>query len=369
MTFYKQLANQAFSKSPVLPTVISSAEFSDNLSSSGKINSGSSSGYAYNSGQKCIVNTRSDAVTYLNEGFSSLNAYTVATAGTATIVQHANGLANGDPDIANYVEFDTNSPLGATCNITKTTHLATLPSTFSMDLYYSLVNVGSNGADALLIGIENTANGKAVALFINDNAIQIYDSTYTLQPLATIDGTSLAKLWIQVTDNGDGTHTISVYNFFEFVVNKILTLPAGTIGGGAILIQQQSGANTGRISRLFHFNVGDSVTQDSAIVQGADLVAPVAGTSVNFSALVEDLDGNIAATPVSFTTQIDVAGTLHTISITDQGGVANGVVKSGKSVRLLTGTYTGTVTASDHVSYRTVNSNYSAIHSVDFEII
>lgn len=239
-------------------------------------------------GRSYICPSRSHGSDYMGESFDNglagvgwqLIQFDGGTAGIANVV-------DPDPALAGpALDLHTGQHNGSVGGVYRTL-AGTINRSFGLFIMPGILDVGANSLDALNVFVQNSYNScLMVRFYLNAVDIQIGGQW---QRLISHGGPFIWELWIEVTDLGDGTHSVQAWAGTQPNPALVGALPTNVISNNQVNITQQSGTANYRHSQIAQINLGPTQLPDHMVACSVPVSATVSPTIGHFAMLVEDV--------------------------------------------------------------------------------
>ena len=317
-----------------------------------------SSGY-FRHQWEVVTQSRSQGATYLSAPFDSLSDWAVSVGGTASAVIYTP--THIDPAVGNSLKLSSGSQQQSLCMVTKT--LANLPSSFGVMMHIAMDTIGTQFPDCAVFVANNTVNGKNLELLLIEGAILCHqDGTYKL--LSSHSPTYFCENWFEVKDNGNGTHTVSIYQGTQLVNAVTGVMPNGT-NPGMVMLQQNSGASPNRSYSVAQLNIGVTQLADNMTLKGAAFQTKFNATAAHFRLLVEDVSLSLV-NGTDLLAKLTIGGVVYPLTLVESASPYLGVIDYTKPVRAFSATVPLSIPQGTAVSWTVdiLNAKLSAVHNV-----
>jgi hypothetical protein len=318
--------------------VVSEAAFSDSFRvTPGTVDTSTSVNQAYYAPGTAWVPDRPLSASLLDEPFDSLDVWASNSSGTGSSAI----VADPDPDanIGRVLRLETGPAAGSVAGRQKV--LSAVPSTFGVMVILELNAVGANPDDALVIQLQTSEPHAAkVQMRFGDGRMELfYDGAW--HTIMAHGGAYYTEWWVQCNYRGSGTlYDLEVFAGTEFVGKAAgVNLPAGPADNAGLMVMQQfSGANANRESRIAVAQVGADVRPSNLTLLSRAypvLTSPARGRLV---ILDEDISNALVPnTDLVASISRDNGDTWTPLTLTNSGVYGPGEIDPTKPINILSG--------------------------------
>lgn len=293
-----------------------------------------SSNFFYDTARTGYGQTRSKFATVTSEEFNSLSGWTNTSTGTG--VPSIISVVDPDPAVnGNSIRLTTGSTNGSIARVQRV--VGSVPSSFGIGIMSRIGTTSIYGSDSLHIDIQSISN-KQLSIRERYMAYEVFINGAWQLALAHPNHTQYMESWVEVTDQGDGTHRVQVLLGTQIVFDMAGILPSGTGTNGLLVVWQEGTAMNYRLSEVAYIHVGDTQKADNLMLTSNSVTAEYAPTVANLMLLVEDVSVSVNInTNVIGQVSNDNGATWQNVTMMRRGTFAPGEIDPPKNIDIFTG--------------------------------